>query len=462
MSAHTAAPAPPASEFFDKPPLEIGQDEVLCFFTCYNEADRLPYFLEYYRSIGVNKFFAVDNKSTDKTADILKSSPDITYFYTEEDYGRNRSGVNWTDELANHYGMGRWCLTVDVDELVMFPGSEFCSIHDLTEYMDKNNQRVLFTVFLDMYGDGSLDETTYRPGTPFLDASRCFETHSYTLEWTAHFPPLGITGGPRRAFFEEGSTPTMRKCPLMKRGPDSCYVYSTHALLKLPLSDVVGATLHFKLFSDFSSRVEEQVNLQSRYMDIDDYKSYVETVKKRKVNFHSEHTHIYKDNMQLVELGVMTYSKDYISFLGDIAQRKLGPERSKRISNALSAARNKSMERAVLELRHLPQLWAMLTSKYENPLAAAPSEQGAPSSSPEGPGATGQSPSQLRGIQTLLSQREYALKQARKELKSRGEIINTVREKLAHVRQKLKKKDHKIERIESSIAWKVISRFVKY
>ena len=43
----------------------IGSGAILCFVTLRNEAVRLPYFLDYYRALGVDHFLVVDNDSDD-------------------------------------------------------------------------------------------------------------------------------------------------------------------------------------------------------------------------------------------------------------------------------------------------------------------------------------------------------------------------------------------------------------
>jgi hypothetical protein len=42
----------------------IRKDDILMFSTLRNERVRLPYFLQYYREMGVNHFFFVDKDST--------------------------------------------------------------------------------------------------------------------------------------------------------------------------------------------------------------------------------------------------------------------------------------------------------------------------------------------------------------------------------------------------------------
>ena len=45
----------------DSKDLAISPNELLCCVVVRNEAKRLPYFLDYYRQKGVNRFFIVDN-----------------------------------------------------------------------------------------------------------------------------------------------------------------------------------------------------------------------------------------------------------------------------------------------------------------------------------------------------------------------------------------------------------------
>ena len=50
----------------------IRPNDVLLVCTMRNEKIRLPYFLEYYRALGINHFLFVDNGSDDGSADYLR------------------------------------------------------------------------------------------------------------------------------------------------------------------------------------------------------------------------------------------------------------------------------------------------------------------------------------------------------------------------------------------------------
>ena len=56
----------------------IAPDDILCLATLRDERARLPYFLDYYRAMGVRHFLMVDNASGDGSADYLRAQPDVS------------------------------------------------------------------------------------------------------------------------------------------------------------------------------------------------------------------------------------------------------------------------------------------------------------------------------------------------------------------------------------------------
>lgn len=316
----------PQSNFFDKPVIETGDDEVLVFSCLKNEAIRLPYFLDYYRAKGVTQFFIIDNASTDGSGSFLKTQPDVHYFYTGMSYKGSSAGRLWMQELCDHYGTGKWCLTVDVDEMFVWPGSEGMSLAELTTYLDVEGTAGLFTVFLDMYSDKPLSETIYAPGEPFLDVCPYYETQSYILEAGANPPYLSIFGGPRGKSFVEnsegGNGPMMKKIPLIKWFEGFSYIFSTHSHKFVPLSDITGALLHFKFF-DFFTDLAAYENKRGDRRQTQDYAHYASTMTGEQC-FFNKHSLRYTSSADLVRGGVIRANRDFASFAGETV-RKHGP-----------------------------------------------------------------------------------------------------------------------------------------
>jgi hypothetical protein len=67
---------------------QIQPDDILLFSTIRNEDIRLPYFLKYYRDLGVRHFLLVDNDSDDGGAEYLARQPDVSLWRTGASYKR--------------------------------------------------------------------------------------------------------------------------------------------------------------------------------------------------------------------------------------------------------------------------------------------------------------------------------------------------------------------------------------
>ena len=82
-------------------PIDVEMGGVKVIFCIRNEKFRLPYFLDYYRRLGVTQFFAVDNNSTDDTQSYLLEQEDVHVFFTTQSYKESNAGRKWTSYLAD-------------------------------------------------------------------------------------------------------------------------------------------------------------------------------------------------------------------------------------------------------------------------------------------------------------------------------------------------------------------------
>lgn len=73
----------------DSNDIDVGVKDVLLFAKLRNEALRLPHFINYYKNLGVNRFFFVDNNSDDNSREIILDEPSAYLFYTEENFKNN-------------------------------------------------------------------------------------------------------------------------------------------------------------------------------------------------------------------------------------------------------------------------------------------------------------------------------------------------------------------------------------
>lgn len=349
---------------FEKPDISLAPTDIIAVFTVRDDISRLPWFLDYYRQMGVVKFFAVDNDSKDGTTEFLKAQPDVVYFYTANSYVSSNAGRLWTTELCDHYANGHWCLTLDSDEMLVFPGCEHINLIELCHYMDKHNFEGLFTIFLDMYSDRPLSQSQYKPSTPFLSTCQYFDANvAYQLKVPNLFPPVQIFGGPRQRMFwdqgNKGTGPSMRKLPLIKWHRGFKYHHSTHSTSLIRLADFTGALLHFKFFASFQQLAINEYNRGDR-MQMEDYKKYADMVQEQDLYFKTDSSVRYDSSLTLVEHGVIVSNKKIINFVADKIKDNEGRKAKDAFREQALEYQKKAERQSTLILRNLPSVWSIV------------------------------------------------------------------------------------------------------
>lgn len=265
---------------------QITPDGLLAFVTLRNEMTRLPYFFTYYRALGITHFLIVDNGSTDGSTDYLASQPDVSLWRTEASYKRSRFGMDWMNWLLRTYGHDHWCLTVDPDELFVYPFCDTRPLRALTDWLDASSIRSFGTLLLDLYPQTSFDQASYTPGQDPLEIVNWFDPGNYAISHNGEYGNLWIQGGPRaRAFFTQRPerAPALNKIPLVRWDKSYVYVSSTHMLLPRGLNKTYdewggekasGVLLHTKFIDSFVAKAQEELTRNQHYAGSAEYKSY--------------------------------------------------------------------------------------------------------------------------------------------------------------------------------------------
>lgn len=265
---------------------QIAKSDIIVFCTLRNEAVRLPYFLKYYREMGVDHFVFVDNGSDDGTGEYLAAQPDVSLFETSSSYKRSRFGVDWINWLLRKYGHGHWTLVLDVDEFFVYPFCDTRPIKALTDWLDASSVKSFGTVLLDMYPKGPIDSVKYETGGDPFEYSHWFDSGNYSIKKNDKYGNLWIQGGPRaRAFFAENAerAPALNKVPLVRWDRSYAFVSSTHMLLPRGLNLVYdewggektsGCLLHAKFLDTFTTKSAEELQRNEHFANSHEYKAY--------------------------------------------------------------------------------------------------------------------------------------------------------------------------------------------
>lgn len=287
--------------------------DVLLFASMRNEAVRLPFFLRYYRRLGVGHFLLVDNGSEDDTAAYLRGQPDVTFWQTDRSYRRSRYGADWLNWLKRRHGHGHWCLTVDTDEFLVYPHGDTRPLRALADWLDASSIRSFGTSLIDMYPREA--DTVYRAGDDPFETCCWFDTGNYQISRNELFGNLWIQGGPRaRAFFAQApeQSPALNKIPLVKWHRRYVYASSTHMLLPRGLNRVYdewggektsGCLLHAKFIDTFEDRAQEEAERKEHYAGAREYVAYDRQTRPVLWNEWSEK---YMNWRQLETLGLMS------------------------------------------------------------------------------------------------------------------------------------------------------------
>src|SRR5690606_22811891 len=118
----------------------------------------------HHRRLGVDHFLIVDNASDDGTAEYLAAQPDVSLWTTSASYKLSRFGVDWLTWLQLRHAHGHWCLTLDADEILIYPHHDTRPLRALTDWLDEDGTRSFGAMMLDLYPKGRLDEQPCPPG----------------------------------------------------------------------------------------------------------------------------------------------------------------------------------------------------------------------------------------------------------------------------------------------------------
>lgn len=298
-------PAPDELQRLDAHPLPERADEYRLYTVIRNEKWRLAWFCDYYRSIGVDRFFFVDNGSTDGSREWLLSQPDVHVFHTEASFAASDSGVKWVNFLTNRYGQTGWTLYLDVDEAFVFHGIEWMGLRGLTRLMDERGDDLVRAFMLDM----------------FADAPQALRADGFERDFVAHYPLFdsGIdfmpspfcpyfhtSGGARRVF---GHQEIITKTPLVRGGRGIQFLMSSHKVSPGQVCEVIGANLHFKLVGDFAAEIRlDLANNQRIAYCRNRYSNYLQQLNDGPLTFQNERTMRYESSDTLVKAGLISGS----------------------------------------------------------------------------------------------------------------------------------------------------------
>jgi hypothetical protein len=245
-----------------------------------NEYNRLPFFLDYYRKMGVDHFYFIDNASDDgKTINYLLEQPDVSLYVTPQSYSQGRFGVSWVDHLIRRERYNKWNLVLDPDEFLECKG--FDNLSSLIEHLETHGFTALHSHFIDYYSSTSIKSSVCNEGD---DITEVCKTHDKRFFST--YSPLGGTGskyptyqgGVRSRTFGVDSV-VLSKIPLYKHTSPEVYPREgVHWIDNVKPLYGIATLKHYKYISTFHEYVERESARGEHWNGASEYRQYHEVL----------------------------------------------------------------------------------------------------------------------------------------------------------------------------------------
>lgn len=295
---------------------KLTQQDIPMFSVEYNEILRLPYFLEYYRKLGITHFFFVDNNSNDGSFEFLLSQPDCYVFWTDTSYSEAGSGISWVHALIDEYAIeGQWCIHADSDEFLIYPHCETHKLPQIIEYLEIEQSQMMHSFMLDMYPKDLHTQLNAGHSQNIIDISPYFY-NDYEHRYQVECPYVHTLGG---IFYKFEAAPfAFTKTALFKHSKNFRFLSSTHRTTPAKVSSVSSAYLHFKMLGDFQAKAKVESERKEHAGGGVMYRKYAQMYD----NFINSGTDLsqldksvkYQNSQQLVDLGLIQTSNQWEEF----------------------------------------------------------------------------------------------------------------------------------------------------
>lgn len=256
-----------------------------------NEQELLPNLLDYHRKLGIEHFIFVDNCSEDTSIDYMLSQKDVSVLIATQEYRHSRFAVNWQETLLSHYGLGRWVLIIDSDELYSFSNSEKVNISTLTAKAEQENANAFFAPMIDFYPSTELSVADITENKPFYEVCDHYDSlEEMDIDRADVYGPFSNSqswhGGLRKRIFGSYNPyPQLnyvnQKFNLIKYAPNMRLVEGLHFMYGQRVSKQPAVIMHFKYHAGFYAKVMREIKSGQHWNGATEYKRYARELNNR-------------------------------------------------------------------------------------------------------------------------------------------------------------------------------------
>jgi hypothetical protein len=211
----------------------------------YGDEHLLAWILTYYRKLGVVFFVFLDLSSAGNLGQHLAETADCAVWRGKagpEDAGT----LHALNFLRHRYAEGKWCLSVEPFDVLVFPHSETRHIRDLIDFLENEQRSLVHAIVVDAYAGGSARAISHSETMSPDQALPYVDRLGYQTCSPVERQLLPIVGGvQRRSIYGEvpEKAPALNRIPLVKITPERYYVSST-TVMNLPELNAAHSDWH--------------------------------------------------------------------------------------------------------------------------------------------------------------------------------------------------------------------------
>lgn len=249
-------------------PIDKSKKEIILVCIFNNFSEFFEKWIRHYVELGIKNFVLVNNNSDDdsikKINEITKNIKDIKLdlYNVEATYNCFRA-CSWRQQILDIYGINRWYLNVDYDEL-------FHIDEKIEEYIDSINKdgcKSVKAIMVDVYSKKPIFENKNISDMKFVDSN------TYKTEVNS-FYGLRIYGGPRGRVF--GLRSSLQKVPLLYYTGNELIVNDHFAYPKeLNFVEVSSLLLHYKFLPKSLQSYIDMAESGVHWQNSKEYKKYL-------------------------------------------------------------------------------------------------------------------------------------------------------------------------------------------
>jgi hypothetical protein len=197
---------------------KLGGSALVAVVPFYGDARLLPTFLDYHRKLGIDAFVMLDLSKAGDLAVLLNGATDCVVWRPKGGFRLERA-LLWLNYLRRRYATGRWCLSIEPSEFIVFHRCETRKLKDLIEFVASERRNHVFGIVVEMYNERPASELSIQPGEDPRKILNLFDPLGYETAKPGRLMEIPVRGGPqRRLLFRSNPrrAPALNRVPLVK------------------------------------------------------------------------------------------------------------------------------------------------------------------------------------------------------------------------------------------------------